>query len=211
MIGDGPTTLNGQVAVQIGRGAVGIIDDNEIGDVFFSPQTVAASAILIFESSRVTIRDNEVFRSQFGIALASFGGVGNANKNVVRDNELEDNQFGIVLQSALGVGAEVNFNRVRENEVEAEEGTGQTGIVLFAQSADQDTDRNRFVENEVEDHNVGVEIFANADNNRFRDNDFEDNATPVVDNGSGNTFTSGSNYDTEAMYAAKPPIVQPIP
>jgi len=98
VVGQGPTTGAAENGVQIGFGASGRVTGNTVMDDVWSPDVItdpgdAASGILVFAAGGVTIRDNVVGNTQFGIALITnadplTGGPVPADNNVVVDNEI---------------------------------------------------------------------------------------------------------------------------
>lgn len=199
VFGEGGTPIIAQNGIQLSRGATGVIKRNDVGNVLFTGADWAATGILLFEVNGVKVQENVVTNSQLGVAIAGFGGAfggpGIANDNIIQANTLTDNLFGISLQAFFGAGGEVNDNVIRNNEITATtpvfNGIDLFGCVPvsgFCSAGTHTVDNNLLRDNLVSGYDVGVELNVNANNNTFKKNDFTGNTTPVIDNGSGNTF-----------------------
>jgi Right handed beta helix region len=74
--GQGPTNGAAENGIQVGAGASGIIMNNQVIDNVWAPDTIndpadAATGILIFAASSVTVTGNTIGNSQFGIATGT--------------------------------------------------------------------------------------------------------------------------------------------
>jgi Right handed beta helix region len=74
--GQGPTNGAAENGIEVGAGASGIIMNNQVIDNVWAPDTIndpadAATGILIFAASSVTVTGNMVGNSQFGIATGT--------------------------------------------------------------------------------------------------------------------------------------------
>jgi len=74
--GQGPTNGAAENGIQVGAGASGTIVNNQVIDNIWAPDTIddpadAATGILIFAASSVTVTGNTIGNSQFGIATGT--------------------------------------------------------------------------------------------------------------------------------------------
>src|SRR5882762_9925600 len=91
--GQGPTNGAAENSIQIGFGATGKIISNTAIDDIWAPDTIsdsadAASGILVFASSGVTVSGNTVGNTQFGIAFVSDPTLGPADGGIVTGNKV---------------------------------------------------------------------------------------------------------------------------
>lgn len=67
VIGAGPTAVNGQNGIQISSGATATLTDNTITKNIYTPQTVTATGILLFDAGTVQLTDNRSNQNDTGI------------------------------------------------------------------------------------------------------------------------------------------------
>jgi hypothetical protein len=116
VVGLGPTNGAVQNGIQIGYGATGKLTENLVFDDISQPDTsgdpdAAATGILVLASSNVTVNNNDVGSTQFGIAVRSDPIFGNADTNAVTVN---------IIASTLifdGVNVCSNDNTVQFNDI----------------------------------------------------------------------------------------------
>ena len=93
VVGQGPTTGAAENSIQVGFGAAGQVSGNVAMDDIFSPDTIsgsgnAASGILVFASTGVTVTGNTVGNTQFGIAFVSDATAGPADNGTIQGNRI---------------------------------------------------------------------------------------------------------------------------
>jgi hypothetical protein len=93
VVGQGPTTGAAENSIQVGFGATGTVHGNVAMDDVFSPDTIsspgnAASGILVFASTGVTVTNNTVGNTQFGIAFVSDATAGPADNGTIQGNRI---------------------------------------------------------------------------------------------------------------------------
>jgi len=93
VVGQGPTTGAAENSIQVGFGATGTVHGNVAMDDVFSPDTIsspgnAASGILVFASTGVTVTNNTVGNTQFGIAFVSDATAGSADNGTIQGNRI---------------------------------------------------------------------------------------------------------------------------
>lgn len=117
VVGQGPTTGAAENGIQVSDGATGTIKLNDVVDDVYSPSTVGASGILIYDSGSLTIHANTVSNTQFGIVIFSDGAL-NADDNTITNNHVTATHLddGIDLCS--------NGNTATGNFVYASDGAG---------------------------------------------------------------------------------------
>jgi len=116
VVGQGPTNGAAENSIQIGFGATGSITGNTVGDDIWMPDTPgdsadAASGILVYASSGISVSQNTVTNTQFGIAFVTDPLFGSADGGVIRSNKVATTHIfdGIELCN--------NGNTVRGNTV----------------------------------------------------------------------------------------------
>ncbi len=88
VVGIGATTLTAQNGIQIGFGATGTVEDNNVTDTNYTPATYTATGILIYGSSGVTVSHNNLQSTQSGIYPASGGPDLSADSTIVTMNTI---------------------------------------------------------------------------------------------------------------------------
>jgi hypothetical protein len=91
VIGQGPTTGAAENSIQIGFGASGSVTTNTVGSDIWAPDVFgdtgnAAAGILVYSSSNVAIKSNNVSNTQFGIAVVSDPNFGLADGATLTSN-----------------------------------------------------------------------------------------------------------------------------
>jgi hypothetical protein len=126
VVGQGPTNGAAENGIQIGFGASGNISFNSVTDNVWAPDTIsdsgdAASGILAYAASHVSIFRNIVNNSQFGIATVTDSTVAAADDTSILLNR--------VNATHIFSGVEVcsNHNRVEGNFIN---GSDEAGIHL---------------------------------------------------------------------------------
>lgn len=142
--GVGPTALIAQNGIQISSGARANVEENEVSDNIYTPQTVVSTGILLFGPGSVNIEENKVSRNDVNIYAFNSPGP------VIRGNRVSDGTFdGIDLTDGT-TNAIVSHNRSRNN--------GFDGIFIDATSTNNTITHNRMHGNGVfdaEDDSVG--------------------------------------------------------
>ena len=117
VLGQGPTTGAAENGIEIAFGAKGKITGNSVSDFVFSPGSVGASGILLFDSGGVTITGNTVANTQGGIVIAETAPT-NADSNVVTGNKV----YGTHLFDGIDVCSD--NNQVKSNTVNSSDQSG---------------------------------------------------------------------------------------
>jgi len=91
VIGQGPTNGAAENSIQIGFGATGSITGNTVGGDVWAPDVFgdtgnAAAGLLVYASSNVPIKSNNVSNTQFGIAIVSDPTLGAADSATLTSN-----------------------------------------------------------------------------------------------------------------------------
>jgi len=91
VVGQGPTNGAAENSVQIGFGATGTITSNTVGSDVWAPDVFgdtgnAAAGLLVYASSNVAIKSNNVSNTQFGIAIVSDPTLGAADGATLTSN-----------------------------------------------------------------------------------------------------------------------------
>jgi len=117
VVGQGPTTGAAENGIQVSDGATGVISGNKVVDDIYSPGSVGASGILIYDSGSLNISSNTVSNTQFGIVVFS-DGVLPADNNTITGNQVSATHLddGIDLCS--------NGNVAHTNSVFSSDGAG---------------------------------------------------------------------------------------
>ena len=143
--GVGPTPLIAQNGIQVSSGARANVEDNEVSDNIFTPQTVVSTGILLFGAGAVNVEDNRVSRSDVNIFAF------NTANPVIRENRVSDGPFdGIDLTDGT-TGAVVSHNDARNNAAD--------GIFIDSASTGNTITHNRLRGNgtfDAEDQSVGT-------------------------------------------------------
>lgn len=168
-----------QNGIQFGYGATGQAHDNIINTDWYEGENWTASGILIFESDDVSIKQNEVYNAQTGIAIETWGWFcASASGNKVVNNFVQHSEYGITI-TALSWDAYstmdsiANNNKVTNNVVsDTMSSDGIIGIYVGAyyDSGDYtpEADNNKVVNNDVSgfeedvvDEGTATKIHAN--------------------------------------------------
>jgi len=200
ILGVGPTAVIGQNGIQISRGANADICDNNISGNIYTPQTFAASGILLLNPGQVEVEDNRLSHNDLGIAVQG------ATGPEISDNRVTDSTFeGILVEETSG--AEVSHNRVtdsgvagialvlstetlvRDNKTDdnGSGAAGEGGIVLVGST------NNTIVGNRSNDNNGdGIFVDALSTGNTFSRNHLRDNSNLDAEDQSTGSGTAGT-------------------
>jgi hypothetical protein len=126
IVGQGSTTGAAENGLQIAFGAAGTITSNFVADDVWGPDTFsdtgdAATGILVYASSGVSITSNTVSSTQFGIAVDSDPVLGPANSTTIASNIINATR----IFDAIDVCS--NSNTVKLNTIN---GAAESGIHL---------------------------------------------------------------------------------
>jgi parallel beta-helix repeat protein len=93
VVGQGPTKGAAENSIQIGYGAKGKVSANVAMDDIFAPEKIsdsgnAASGILVFAPPGITVSQNTVGNTQFGIAFVSDSASGSADGGTIDANKI---------------------------------------------------------------------------------------------------------------------------
>jgi len=135
IVGQGSTTGAAENGVQIAFGAAGTISSNFVADDIWGPDTSsdtgdAASGILVYASTGVSITSNTVTSAQFGIAVETDPVLGPSNSSSIASNTVDATQ----IFDAIDVCSDSNTVKLNTINGAAESGihlddscTGSTG------------------------------------------------------------------------------------
>lgn len=192
--GQGPTTVIAQNGVQISDGATAKITDNVIAGNTFTPNTFAASGILLDASGKVTIEDNVVSRNSIGIFVSAAAEGLVIKENVVARNDL----LGIYLDSTSGaklLGNIVSFNGSSD--------PASVGGIALGNST------NNRIEGNISFHNTGYGLALDSNstgntitrNRLFRNSVFDaaDGTTGSGTQGTANTWTKNFGVTSDPL------------
>jgi len=143
--GAGPTAVNAQNGIQVSSGAQAIVEENEVSDNIYTPQTFSATGILLFEAGATRVEDNKATRNDENIYAFHTAGP------VITGNRVSDGPFdGIALTDGT-TGAVVSHNSARHNDFD--------GIFIDASSTNNHITDNKLHGNglfDAEDQSVGT-------------------------------------------------------
>ncbi|HXY25503.1 MAG TPA: NosD domain-containing protein [Candidatus Acidoferrum sp.] len=153
--GIGPTTGAAQNGIQVGFGAQGIVEENNVADNVWSPCISAqqclfnATGILVFESDGVEVKNNRVGTSQVGIFIG--GDDARVEQNAVFNSEV---LVGIEL---AGDNNQANGNRVTHSD--------DAAVLIQGNN-------NRVRGNRITEAGIGILKVSGSTGNDLRDNSF---------------------------------------
>lgn len=107
------------------------------------------AALYVEDSARVTIEDNVLRGSSFGLHLVR------VTDSVISDNEMTDNAVGIEVHYA-GSGVVLSENRIHTNNRELDEHRGSTGVNFYYTDGPITLRANELIDN----HGQNVEIYS---------------------------------------------------
>jgi hypothetical protein len=125
--GQGPTTGAAENGIQIADGAKGLVTNNSVADVIFSPCVslsdcaATATGILVYDSSNISVTSNHVSNTQGGVAIAD-DGVLPADNATISGNVLNGSLVFDAIDVCGSNGGTVSTNTVA--------GSGQSAIHL---------------------------------------------------------------------------------
>lgn len=174
VIGQGRTNGAAENSIQVGFGATGKISSNIAMDDIWAPDTIsdsadAASGILVFASSGVTVSGNTVGNTQFGIALISDPISGPADGGTIKGNKVSATHIfdGIELCSSS--------NTVRGNTI-----NGSDESAIHVDSTCGPVANNTVSGNTVNDACAGVMVGTAAGSNTITSNVFFNTRNTVL-------------------------------
>ena len=181
ILGAGPTATIAQNGIQASAGATADIRHNFIFGHVYTPQLVASTGVLLFESGEVETEHNTVTTNDVGVYMFEAAPSTSTEHNRVRASTFD----GITLDQAIR--NQVLYNKSEEN--------GGPGIALY------DSDRNGVDNNSVEDNResgilLGFGIGFPATNNMIGNNQVKDNGTENGDMTDGIRANLGSTGNT---------------
>ncbi len=182
--GVGPTSVIGQIGIQVSDGATADVHDNTVSDNIYSPGTAGAVGIFVFQpGAGVKIRNNTITKNDFGIVIDNSTGV------VVTGNSVSKSTFdGIDLVDGT-TGTLVANNESRKS--------GGDGIFVDATSTNNTIRRNELKQNknfDAEDLSLGSGTAGTA--NIWQDNQGKTSNPPgLVQKGHGHGNGHGHDGD----------------
>jgi hypothetical protein len=156
IVGGGPIGI-AQNAIQLGFGATGVVENNNVADTVYNgdPSAGTASGILIYDSGDVSIRGNSVTYTQNGIAIVTDGNQPD-NNNTIINNQVSSTIFGD------GIDLCSNGNTVIANSVFS---SARAGIHLDGSCSSISTGNNNSVSrNVVNDACAGILLGSGTGN-----------------------------------------------
>ncbi len=181
VVGAGPVGI-GQNAIQIGFGATGVVENNNVADTVFNgdPAAGTASGILIYDSGDVSIRGNTVTYAQNGIAIVTDGNQPD-NNNTIINNQVSSTIYGD------GIDLCSNGNTVIANSVFS---SARAGIHLDSSCSSISTGNNNTISrNVVNDACAGILLGSGTGNKFFNGNVYANVANITL---AGDTCTSAT-------------------
>jgi parallel beta-helix repeat protein len=180
--GIGPTPTIAQNGIQISRGAVADVKDNDVSDNQYSPQTVVSTGVLLFNPGAVSVENNTVYDNDVNVYDqdssdsvkiksnelfgASFDGIDIVNSSGVtaENNQSHDNDAdGIYLSDATS-------NTLKNNKLTS---NGEDGIWLDGESDDNTVQNNQARSST----RYGLHAGPDASGNTLRENDARSSGT----------------------------------
>jgi parallel beta-helix repeat protein len=202
ILGEGPNGLNAQNGLQVSAGATADVRHNFIAGHVYTPQTFAATGILLFQPGQVTLGHNTLSSNDVGVDMFQPANGSTTSHNRVRASTFD----GIALFPADG-------NRVTHNKTEENSGPGigiydsqdnvvtnnfsqrnQDSGILLDNAADNQVDANHVRENGTEngDTTDGIRVDALSAGNTLRDNHLWRNVTHDCHDDSAGAGTAGT-------------------
>lgn len=116
VVGRGPTSGAVENGIQVGYGATGKVTLNMVLDDIWEPDTSgdpdqAATGILVYASTAVTVTTSKIGNTQFGIAVESDPTYGSADSNTITSNTITATQI------FDGIDVCSNNNTVKANQI----------------------------------------------------------------------------------------------
>jgi hypothetical protein len=87
VVGAGPTTAIAQNGIQVSRRADGNVHHNKVSQNFYSPATVEATGVLLFDDPDANVHHNDVFLNQTGIGMFFVAATAEVSYNNSRNND----------------------------------------------------------------------------------------------------------------------------
>jgi parallel beta-helix repeat protein len=193
ILGKGPTAVIAQNGIQISRGATAGVSHNFVSGNEYTPQTVLATGILLYQAGAVTVDHNTL--SHNDISIYDLG----SHDNVVIDHNkiTRSTVNGITLVSTSG--ARIDHNTTDNNGSSNSAFLGG-GIALFLST-------NNTIDHNKSNNNKGDGIFVDSGStgNTFMQNqlkgntrfDAEDQSTGTGTAGTGNTWTKNHGQTSD--------------
>jgi Right handed beta helix region len=172
VVGGGPVGI-AQNAIQIGFGATGLVENNNLADTVFNgdPAAGTGSGILVFDSGDVSIRGNSITFTQNGIAVVTDGSQTSDNNTIINNQ---------VSNTLLGDGIDLcsNGNSVIANSIFS---SVRAGIHLDGSCSPTSTGNNNSVSrNVVNDACAGILLGSGTGNRFFGGNAFANVANTTL-------------------------------
>ena len=177
VVGQGATTGAAENSIQVGYGAAGKVSGNVAMDDVFSPDTIsspgnAASGILVFASTGISVTNNTVGNTQFGIAFVSDATAGPADNGTIQGNRITTTRVfdGIELCGSS--------NAVTGNTIS---GSDESGVHI--DSTCGAVASNTVSQNTINDACAGILVGTGAGSNTIGTNNFYNtrNTTLIAD------------------------------
>jgi len=162
ILGVGPTAVIAQNGIQASGGATAEIRHNFVSGNVYTPQAVAATGILLFESGTVVVEHNTVSANDVGIYMFNAATGSAAPYNHVRGSSFD----GVVLDGATS-------NQVAHNKTHQNTGPG-IGVYDGSQ-------QNTLDDNSIEDNQDSGILLDDGDGNGVGNNRVRNNGTPGLD------------------------------
>jgi parallel beta-helix repeat protein len=176
--GVGPTLLIAANGIQIGRGAIAVVKNNEVSGNVYTPGTVTSTGILLFQSGSTDIENNKVHDNDTGI----YAYLGDSTTTLEKNAVVRSTYDGITVDTSPGT--QVQHNKTQQND---------QGIGVYA------TMNATLANNQAKD-NGSNGFFAGSDtsSNTFQDNQASGSGTfdcrdDSVGAGTGGTANSWLN------------------
>jgi nitrous oxidase accessory protein NosD len=171
VVGQGRTNGAAENSIQIGFGAMGKITSNAAIDDVWAPDTIsdsadAASGILVFASTGVTVSGNSVGNTQFGIAFVSDAILGPADGGTIKGNRLLATHIfdGIELCSSSNTVHGNTINGSDESGVHVDSTCGPVANNVVSGNTINDACAGIMVGTAAGSNTIGSNLFFNTRN-----------------------------------------------
>jgi parallel beta-helix repeat protein len=144
--GEGPILWTAQNGIQVGRGATGVVQNNDVNNLSYAGPYYSASGILVFSTSNVNVSGNHVTACDLGVAFAD------VTKSEIDHNRITDGMYGIDVDE-FSTGSQMN--EIDHND---SLNNSQEGVYVSVDSVNNLFDHNNFRDNaflDAEDDSVG--------------------------------------------------------
>ena len=112
--GAGHTAILAQNGIQVAWGASGIIRNNTVTDIFYSPQTTAAAGVLGYDAGNLSVTDNYIGNCEGGVFVTS--ATASAGSGEIRGNDTVASRFSITMDDVTGYSISGNVCHILSDD-----------------------------------------------------------------------------------------------